>query len=278
MIDYKGIAAFLLLTLGVTYAVELTLIFCGLRFQSGIRPTGANPAFMRFVPLFIGLLMWVPGLAALAMTRFVSHEGFAFLNLRFGSRKPYLTTAWLVPVVFIAIYGLTWLCRLGRPDWQMNAFAPPLKVPPHVFLAGIFLASLVLGPVINGFFALGEEIGWRGYLLPKLLPLGKPKAYLILGVVWGLWHAPLIAVGFNYPGYPIRGMVFMAAMTTTFGIFINEFHIRHQSTILAGWIHGAFNGQAYGLWRVLFPSVNPLLGGFTGIIGILVWFLARLLL
>lgn len=41
--------------------------------------------------------------------------------------------------------------------------------------------------------------------------------------------------------------------------------------ILAGWIHGAFNGQAYGIWRILFPDVNPLLGGLTGLVGIAVW-------
>ena len=103
------------------------------------------------------------------------------------------------------------------------------------------------------------------------MPLGKAKAYLALGIVWGLWHAPLILVGFNYPGYPVLGIVWMAALTTALGIFINEMTLRYKSSVLAGSIHGAFNGQGYGIWRILFPDTNPLLGGMTGLVGILVF-------
>jgi hypothetical protein len=68
----------------------------------------------------------------------------------------------------------------------------------------------------------------------------------------------------------------MAAMTTAIGIYINELALRNRSSILAGWIHGAFNGQVYGIWRLLFPTVNPLLGGFTGVLGIAVWLVVGL--
>jgi hypothetical protein len=119
-------------------------------------------------------------------------------------------------------------------------------------------------------FAFGEEWGWRGFLLPRLMPLGKLKAYLILGVIWGLWHAPMIAIGFNYPGQPIAGIFMMIGLTTALGIFINELTLRYKSAILAGWAHGVFNSQAYGIWRViLFPMVNPLIGGISGLMGIL---------
>jgi membrane protease YdiL (CAAX protease family) len=131
--------------------------------------------------------------------------------------------------------------------------------------------STFVAPFINSIFGLGEEIGWRGFLLPRLLPLGKGRAYLLLGVIWGLWHAPLILVGFNYPGYPILGIVWMIGLTTALGVYINELTLRERSTILAGWLHGLFNSQAYGIWRILFPDVNPLLGGVTGVIGIGIW-------
>jgi membrane protease YdiL (CAAX protease family) len=136
---------------------------------------------------------------------------------------------------------------------------------------------LFLGPTINGIFGFGEEFGWRGYLLPKLMPLGKLKAYTIVGIAWGLWHAPLIVVGFNYPGHPILGILAMIGVTTALGIYMNELTLRNNSCILAAWIHGAFNGQAYGIWRILFPNVNPLVGGFTGLVGIGVWLVAGLL-
>jgi membrane protease YdiL (CAAX protease family) len=148
--------------------------------------------------------------------------------------------------------------------------------PPILILPIIFLSSLVIGPTVNGLFGFGEEFGWRGYLLPKLMPLGKLKAYTIVGVIWGLWHAPLILVGFNYPGYPILGIMWMAGLTTALSIYMNELTLRNHSSILAGWIHGAFNGQAYGIWRILFPNVNPLLSGFTGLLGIAVWLVVGL--
>ena len=132
-------------------------------------------------------------------------------------------------------------------------------------------AAILVGLVINGVFGFGEELGWRGYLLPKLMPLGKWKAYILVGVIWGFWHAPLILVGFNYSGFPILGVVAMIGMTTTLGFYINEMTLRHRSSILAGWMHGAFNGQFYGIWRILFPNVHPLLGGVTGLIGMCVW-------
>ena len=62
------------------------------------------------------------------------------------------------------------------------------------------------------------------------------------------------------------------AMTTAIGIYINELALTNNSCILAAWIHGIFNSQKLGMWSVLFPVANPLIGGFAGIIGILVWF------
>ncbi|KPV50239.1 hypothetical protein SE17_28130, partial [Kouleothrix aurantiaca] len=181
---------------------------------------------------------------------------------------------------FGLVYALTWLPGLGEPDWQMQSLGALLAsvganisaLPePVQFWPALFLVSTLGAPFINGLFGLGEEIGWRGFLLPRLMPLGKARAYLLLGVIWGLWHAPLVAVGFNYPGYPILGIVWMCGLTTAIGIYFNELALRERSTLLAGWLHGLFNSQSYGVWRILFPNVNPLIGGITGLIGIGVW-------
>ena len=276
MIDRKGIISFLIITFGITYIIEGTLILRGLRL------TGAPPLYGQ---LIIAGVMWVPTLATVLTIKLVTHEGFAITNLRIGAWRPYLVSALVVPACFIITYALTWLLGLGQPDWQLADFralmtstgAETSTMPSSaVILPALFLASLFLGPTINGIFGFGEEFGWRGYLLPKLMPLGKLKAYTLLGVIWGLWHAPLIVVGFNYPGYPFLGIVGMVVMTTIIGIYINELTLRNRSSILAGWIHGAFNGQAYGIWRILFPDVNPLIGGFTGVVGAIVWLILGL--
>jgi hypothetical protein len=270
-IDWKPILAYLLLTFGITYAIELAIVLAGFR---------ADGIPQMFGQLIIAGVMWVPALAALLAIKLVAREPVRSLNIRFGSSRPYLIAALVVPAAFALIYGLTWLVGLGRPDWQMTYLRsiftsagaePPAMPAPRTVWLGLFLSSSLVAPFLNSIFGLGEEIGWRGFLLPRLLPLGKARAYLLLGVVWGLWHAPLIVVGFNYPGYPILGILAMVGLTTALGIYINELTLRHQSTILAGWLHGLFNSQGYGIWRILFPSVNPLLGGVTGLIGIGVW-------
>ena len=276
MIDRKGIISYLILTFGITYVIEGALILAGFRL------TGVPPLYSQFI---IAGVMWVPAVATVLTIKLITHEGFAITNFRIGALRPYLTSALVVPVCFIATYTLTWLLGLGQPDWQLADFrallastgAETSTMPSSVLiLPAVFLASLFLGPTINGIFGFGEEFGWRGYLLPKLMPLGKLKAYTIMGVIWGLWHAPLIVVGFNYPGYPLLGVVGMVVMTTAIGIYINELTLRNRSSILAGWIHGAFNGQVYGVWRILFPNVNPLIGGFTGVIGVAVWLIVGL--
>jgi hypothetical protein len=276
LIDRKGIISFLAITFGLTYAIEGALILAGLRL------TGVPPIYGQLV---LAGLMWVPSAATVITIKWITHEGFAVTNLRIGAWRPYLISALVVPACFVITYALTWLLGLGQPDWELanlralmtSTGAETSAIPSSTLvLPAVFLASFVLGPTINGVFGFGEEFGWRGYLLPKLIALGKLKAYTILGVIWGLWHAPLIAIGFNYPGYPLLGIVGMMVMTTTIGIYINEMALRNRSTILAGWIHGAFNGQAYGVWRILFPNVNPLIGGFTGVVGTIVWLILGL--
>lgn len=275
-IDRKGIAAFLLITFGLTYIIE------GILALSGFRWEGIPPILGQYI---VAGVMWAPALATVLTIKLVTHEGFGVTNLRFGPFKPYLLSALVIPSAFAATYGLTWLLGLGQPDWNLksllsmmaNSGADMSNVPSSAtILAALFFSSLVIGPTINGIAGFGEEFGWRGYLLPKLMPLGKIKAYLILGVVWGLWHAPLVLMGFNYPGHPLLGVVWMSALTSAFGIYLNELTLRYKSSILAGSIHGAFNGQGYGIWRQLFPTVNPLLGGMTGIIGIAVFTLLGL--
>ena len=246
--------------------------------MSGFRITQLPAAYGTLV---IASVMWVPALATVLTIKSVTHEGFAITNLRFGPWKPYLVSGLLIPLCFAIIYGLTWLLSLGQPDWGLGKFRelisstsgaelPPM--PPSVLvIPGLFFASLMAAPIVNGLFGFGEELGWRGYLLPKLMPLGKAKAYLILGFVWSLWHLPLVLIGFTYPGYPLVGTLAFFALTTSFGIYLNELTLHYRSSVLAGWVHGVFNSQKLGVWPLLFPTINPLVGGYAGLVGIAVW-------
>src|SRR5205807_1239628 len=82
----------------------------------------------------------------------------------------------------------------------------------------IQLGSLLIAPGINAIFAFGEEWGWRGFLLPKLLPLGQWRALVFSGVLWGLWHMPVILLGYHYPLHPQFGVLLMVIFCVIMGI------------------------------------------------------------
>jgi hypothetical protein len=278
VIDRKGIWTFLALTFGITFFYEGCLIASGMSMNFG--SLSAKPMPPVYAPLLVGLVMWVPAISTVIVVKFITKEGFGVTNFRIGRLRPYAVSALVIPAAFAIIYAATWLLGLATPDWQLQSLRHALLAKgadasdlpdPRMLLPAIFVASLVMGPVVNGVFGFGEEYGWRGYLLPKLMPLGKWKAYTLVGIIWGFWHAPLVLAGFNYPGFPVLGVLAMIGMTTTLGFYINEMTLQHRSSLLAGWMHGAFNGQFYGLWRILFPDAHPLLGGVTGLVGMIVW-------
>jgi uncharacterized protein len=67
-------------------------------------------------------------------------------------------------------------------------------------LVVVWLTLLLINTPISAVLTLGEEYGWRAYLLPKLLPLGEFRASAIIALIWAPWHLPLLLVGLNYVG------------------------------------------------------------------------------
>src|SRR3989339_531621 len=78
---------------------------------------------------------------------------------------------------------------------QVEAFKASLQKLPVSPLIATLIQTILAGATINAFFALGEEIGWRGLLLHEWKHLGFWKCSLLTGVIWGLWHLPLILLG-----------------------------------------------------------------------------------
>ncbi len=140
-----------------------------------------------------------------------------------------------------------------------------------MLIANFSFVSLVAGPFLNLIGTFGEEFGWTGYLLPSLLPLGRWRAVGIYGVIWGLWHAPIIAGGFHYAGHPIIGILFFCAFTTAIGLIQCSLLLRYRSVLLTSFLHGAINAEAMGIWLLLVTGVSTLWGGTVGLVGILVF-------
>ena len=263
------VLAFVLITFAATWGVEFALIAGGLRFDDLVGQSA--PA------LWLMGVMWIPGLAALLVTAFMERSSLRglvpALSLRMGSVGPYFLGIILIPMAYAIIYGLTWSAGLSGFDPNLDSLSTLFGSPigQDTALQVMLPLSIVLGPLINFAFGMGEELGWRGFLLPRLMPLGKPAAYLVLGLLWGLWHAPLILAGLNYPGQPIEGILMMCLVCLAFGAFLNEMALHYRSSILAGFLHGAANAQGYGIWTWMFPNAHPLLGGAMGLTGVLTW-------
>src|SRR5262249_36961132 len=112
------------------------------------------------------------------------------------------------------------------------------------FIAQTAAAFTVALP-FNMIFTFGEEFGWRGYLLPRLAPLGGGWAAILTGIVWGLWHAPIIVTQeYNYPGHPWLGVLAMVGLTTALGVVFAWLRFRSGSMWPAALAHAAVNAQA----------------------------------
>lgn len=143
--------------------------------------------------LFVFTLMWSPGLAAI-LTQLIANRSLRGMGWRLGSAR-WLGIACILPVLYaLPVYAFTWLTGLGRfpnPD-RIASLAEKYSSPNPATTVTIFLLiSLtvdMVGPLLS---ALGEEIGWRGLLVPELAKMTSfTKTALISGVIWAAWHMP----------------------------------------------------------------------------------------
>jgi membrane protease YdiL (CAAX protease family) len=200
--------------------------------------------------------------------------------------------------------------RLGRPRWLAVAavgalslvaatLSVSLAVPGIAFdlgadpvpgialpggVAGVLATlglALALGATVNGVFAFGEEFGWRGYLLWELAPLGFWKASLAVGALWGVWHAPVIVEGYNYPSFPLVGVVAMTVATVALSPVYTYLVVRAESVLAATLFHGVFNGSA-GLVVAYAAASDPvgaeLIASPIGLAGVAAFGFAALLI
>lgn len=254
---------------GLTWYLILAFALAWILFILPV-PFGApNSSLRQSISLVSwSLAMWAPGLAAILVTRFVKKEKIESLNLRqLGDRKAYLW-AWLLPALLVVIAGLlTWLLGAGTLDLSFSAIREAMAqapgadlVPPTGVVVIQILFSLTLAPLINTFLALGEELGWRGFLLPELLPLGQWRAILLSGVIWGFWHAPTILQGHNYPNNPVLGVLLMVVFSVLVGAFFSWIYLRTRSPWAPALAHGSLNATA-GLPLLFLTGVNMTIGG-----------------
>ena len=117
------------------------------------------------------------------------------------------------------------------------------EFPIYIFWISL-LEGLVAGLTINAIFGFGEELGWRGLLFKELSYMSFWKSSAIIGFIWGVWHAPLILQGHNYPQHPLAGVFMMILWCILLSPIFNYIRLRSKSVIAAAIMHGTLNGTA----------------------------------
>jgi len=143
-------------------------------------------------------------------------------------------------------------------DAQLDGLGPGLAsaMPPIGVLVALQLIAIPLGAVFNTIPAFGEEVGWRGWLLPNLRPLGTWPALALSGAIWGLWHSPLILLGYNFGRTDWSGVALMTIGCVFWGVLFGWVRLRTGSVWPAAVGHGALNAAA-GLF-LLFADADAL--------------------
>jgi membrane protease YdiL (CAAX protease family) len=273
---WQSIMLFVVLTFAISWGIWLGLRVVGVPFT-----------------LRTAIGMFGPALAA-TLVRLTRREGFADAGLRLTAKGlpragwMYLAAYVTIPILIFIGIGIALLTTYqhwaldanlhSEADTIMKALTRQGQSLPKGFSAyQLAVISAIFSTVlaftfaipINMIFTFGEEFGWRGYLLPRLAPLGGIPAALIVGVIWGLWHAPLIVLdGYNYPGHPALGVVMMVVFTTALSVIFAWLRFRSGSVWPSTLAHAAINAQA-GFGLLLLSKGDSLIRPPIGILGLI---------
>jgi uncharacterized protein len=238
----------------------------------------------RFLSPLEFAMMVTPTVAVLVTTFLVlkpAHPAryLGFVPIRpLGRQLRFLAIALLLPIVIaFAALGLGALTGTVRGGLAAGGFTPanlqvaqppPAGVTTSTFVL-ILLSTIPLNSVTAAFAALGEEIGWRGLLLPTLRPLGTGPAVAVTGVIWGFWHAPIILLGYQYGRRDLLGVLSMVVLAVLVGAVLGWLRIRSATIWPCALAHGAFNASQSAILLTL--VYHPRTGLQTPLVGWTGW-------
>ena len=240
----KGTIKYLIWTFLIAWIMQVAV--AGL-YRNGLATVGQLvTAVMMFVPL-LGVVLAGQGLSGMGW------------KPRLKGKLKILLAAWFLPALLTAIGAVLYfavfpghfdmsgdyLTAVAGTEVMEQLEAQGLTYPLYILITVV--GCLTYAPLINMLLAVGEEAGWRGFLYPQLKArFGKGKGLVIGGVIWGMWHWPLMWMigyeyGTDYVGFPVVGMLIFCIFTTAAGILCDWLYEKTECIWIPSVFHGAVN-------------------------------------
>lgn len=214
-------------------------------------------------------LMWTPGIVGLALS-WVFGWKFKDIGFKLGNWR-YYAVSYLVPAA-TAILILVTLVFTSLGEFEISPKLLEKVGGDHSALVKKLLIGLLVGTVSGFISGLGEELGWRGFLHSKLTELKWPHPFLITGIIWAIWHWPLILFS-NYAtsDHPALSVALFTVMAVSLSIFMGLVRAKSGSIFTAALIHGVHNLWIQAIYPI-FLKKGPLdqyFGGESGLLNAL---------
>jgi membrane protease YdiL (CAAX protease family) len=282
-INWRKIGLYILVSFGISWAVAGILKFSGLGL--------GNIVSTAIIAVFY---MGGPAIAVFVIQKFIYKEGLKDCGWSFDKKA----VGWLLftfvlffafillTFSFIALFGNTHIINeFGQinlspeslrqqllsllPSDISSKTQPVLPALPPVPLFIVQLTGgMIGGSLLNLPFTFGEEFGWRGLLLKETRSMGFVRSSLFIGIVWGIWHLPLILMGHNYPHYPYWGSAMMCLFTVAVSPLFTYVRLKTKSILGACMLHGMINANAT-LFILYVAGGNELFASLAGAAGVL---------
>lgn len=237
------------------------------------------------------VIMFMPMTSAIIVQKFIYKEPLKPLGVSFKLNRWWLLAWLLPPLIAFATIGVSLLIPGVAYSPEMTGFferfvgiVPPEQIqqmkdqmasfPINIFWIAL-IEGLFAGITINAVAGFGEELGWRGFLLREFRHMSFWKSSVIIGLIWGIWHLPLILQGHNYPQHPVEGVFMMILWCLLLAPIFSYIRVRSKSVIAAAIIHGSLNGTA-GLSIMVIEGGSDLIVGVTGAAGLVVLLIVNL--
>jgi len=227
------------------------------------------------------LIFSVIGLLLLVVLRWRGgSQSFAGAGMAFGKIRIWL----LYGLAMVLFYGLetllNYVFKFGTlaDVTKLYPAGATASIPPVALFASTILNVIITGPILGLIITFGEEYGWRVYLQSELVHLGRVRGVGLLGIIWGVWHWPIILMGYNYPGQPVLGPLLMTAYTVVLSYFLAYAVFKSKGVWTAAYLH-ALNNQALSFYMVaVVTPVSMVMSFGIGIPGLVLCALVVLLI